>query len=77
MTFAGTFKISIPNDGEPHTARRRLHVADRLARVHAVAAHARDRHPPEARRHARGGPTTLLDTDYAFAEQQNYPIADT
>lgn len=77
MTFAGTFNISIPNDGAPHDAvggcaiPNDWHVFTMWPHMHAAGVHQK-----LVTTHAMVQ-TTLLDSDYAFDDQHNYPIADT
>jgi hypothetical protein len=77
MMFSGTFSINIPNDGERHTAAGGCtaptdwHIFTLWPHMHQTAVHqtwtiTRD-----------GTPTALLDDDFLFEEQRNYPIADT
>ena len=77
MMFSGTFSINIPNDGQPHTAQGGCtvpadwHIFTLWPHMHQTAVH-------QTWTYARGGtPTTLLDDDFRFTEQRNYPIADT
>jgi hypothetical protein len=73
MTFSGTEKISIPSDNMPHTAvggctaPNDWHLFTLWPHMHQLANH---------QSLAVNG-TKLLDTDYSFFEQRNYPMADT
>jgi hypothetical protein len=77
MMFSGTFSITIPSDGQPHpaqggcTAPSDWHIFTLWPHMHQTAVHQSWTYT-----HA-GTPTTLLDDDFRFAEQRNYPIADT
>jgi hypothetical protein len=77
MMFSGTFSINIPNDGERHTAAGGCtaptdwHIFTLWPHMHQTAIH-------QTWTITRNGtPTTLLDDDFLFEEQRNYPIADT
>jgi hypothetical protein len=77
MMFSGTFSINIPNDGEPHTAAGGCtaptdwHIFTLWPHMHQTAVH-------QTWTITRSGtPDTLLDDDFLFEEQRNYPIADT
>lgn len=77
MEFSGTFNINIPSDNMPHTvtggckAPADVHVFTLWPHMHQTATH-------QSFSFITGGvTTTLLDTDYSFSEQKNYPIADT
>ena len=78
MMFSGTFAISIPSDGQPHSFSGSCpapaggwHVFTLWPHMHQTATH-------QKWTYTNGGsPVTLLDSDYSFVEQRNYPIADT
>ena len=73
MEFSGTFTINVPSDGQPHTASGGCtapadwNVFTLWPHMHQTATH---------QTFTVNG-TTLLDTDYSFSEQKNYPIANT
>lgn len=73
MEFAGTFTINIPSDNTPHTAvggcnaPADWHIFTLWPHMHQTAIHQK----------LTVDGNTLLDTDYQFAEQKNYPMADT
>jgi hypothetical protein len=77
MMFSGTFTISVPADGALHTATGGCtapvdwHVFTLWPHMHQIATHQTWTYTHN------GTPTTLLDDVYRFAEQRNYPIADT
>ena len=77
MTFSGTLSINIPSDGQPHTAQGGC-TADKDYHVFALWPHMHQTgvHQTLSVTHA-GTPTNLLDTDYMFTEQRNYPMTDT
>ena len=76
MQFSGTFNITVPADGMPHVATGTcaaasdFHVFTLWPHMHQIATH---------QRLTVSGATnaTLLDVDYAFTDQKNYPMADT
>jgi len=77
MMFSGSFAISIPPDGQLHTAQGGCiaptdwHVFTLWPHMHQAATH-------QTWTYTHGGiATTLLDDDYRFTEQKNYPIPDT
>ena len=77
MMFSGTPLINIPSDNQPHsvqggcTAPTNWHVFTLWPHMHQTATH-------QKWTFTHGGtPTTLIDDNYQFAEQKNYPIADT
>jgi hypothetical protein len=77
MMFSGTFSISIDNDGQPHTAQGGCtaptdwHIFTLWPHMHQTAVH-------QTWTYTHGGtPTSLLDDDFLFEEQRNYPITDT
>jgi hypothetical protein len=79
MTFAGTMNISIPPDGQPHIATGGCsvpaggwNVFTLWPHMHQFATHHKFVATPTG-----GAPQVLLDTDYQFAEQLNYPMSDT
>lgn len=77
MMFSGTFSISIPSDGQPHTAsggctaQNDTHLFALWPHMHQIATHQK-----YAVTHS-GVTTALLDADYMFTEQRNYPISET
>jgi hypothetical protein len=77
MTFAGTYQINIPSDNTPHTAAggclapAAWHLFTLWPHMHQTAVH-----QTFVVTHA-GTPTTMLDTDYVFGEQKNYPMPET
>lgn len=77
MMFSGTFSISINNDGQPHTAQGGCtapadwHVFTLWPHMHQTAVH-----QTWSYTHA-SVTTSLIDDDFLFEEQRNYPIADT
>jgi len=77
MMFSGTFSISIDNDGKPHTASGGCnapmdwHIFTLWPHMHQTATH-----QTWSYTHA-GTATNLIDDDFVFEEQRNYPIADT
>jgi copper type II ascorbate-dependent monooxygenase-like protein len=78
MMFSGTAIISIPSDGQPHnavggcTTPTDWHVFTLWPHMHQTATHQKWTYQPPG-----GAVTPMLDDAYAFAEQKNYPIADT
>ncbi|MEO8844839.1 MAG: hypothetical protein ABI591_23835 [Kofleriaceae bacterium] len=78
MQFSGTFIISVPNDGQVHTATGGCNVAHDFhmftlwPHMHQTATHQTLTVTPSG-----GTAATLLDTDYEFGNQKNYPITDT
>ncbi len=76
MMFAGTFNINIPSDNLPHTAAGGCiapidwHVFGVWPHMHQIATHQR-----LAVTHA-GVTSMMLDDDYQFAEQKNYPMPE-
>jgi hypothetical protein len=78
MMFSGTFTISVPSDDKPHTAQGGCtaptdwHVFTLWPHMHQTATH-------QTWTYTRPGgqPTALIDDDFLFNEQRNYPIADT
>ena len=77
MMFSGTFTIDVPSDGQPHTAQGGCtaasdwHIFTLWPHMHQTATH-------QTWTYSHGGvPTALLDDDFRFTEQRNYPIADT
>jgi hypothetical protein len=77
MMFSGTFLIDVPSDGQPHiaqggcTAPTDWHVFTLWPHMHQTAVHQKWTYTHS------GIPTSLIDDDYIFAEQRNYPIPDT
>jgi hypothetical protein len=81
MMFAGTYNIGgaggIPPDNTPHTATGGcnaagdMHVFTLWPHMHQIATHQK-----LVITHS-GVPTTMLDVDYSFTNQKNYPMADT
>ena len=78
MQFSGTFLINIPSDNQVHTATGSckvasdFHVFTLWPHMHQTAVHQKFTVTPAA-----GSPTSMLDTDYAFTDQKNYPMVDT
>ncbi len=77
MTFAGTFNINIPDDNTPHTAvggcqaPADWHLFALWPHMHQTAIH-------QSMVVTHGAtPTTMLDVDYSFFNQRNYPMAET
>jgi hypothetical protein len=77
MMFSGTFTLDIPSDNQAHpasggcTAPSDWHIFTLWPHMHQTATH-------QTWTYTHGGvATTLLDDDFRFAEQRNYPIADT
>jgi Copper type II ascorbate-dependent monooxygenase, C-terminal domain len=77
MMFSGTFSISIDNDGMPHTAGGGCtapsdwHIFTLWPHMHQTAVH-----QTWSYTHA-SVTTSLIDDDFLFDEQRNYPITDT
>ena len=77
MQFSGTFLINIPSDNQVHTATGSCQVANDFhvftlwPHMHQTAVH-----QSLAITHS-GSMSMMLDTDYAFSEQKNYPMVDT
>ncbi|HET9992807.1 MAG TPA: hypothetical protein VFQ65_29935 [Kofleriaceae bacterium] len=77
MQFSGTFLINVPSDNQVHTAAgscmvaNDFHVFTLWPHMHQTAIH-----QTLAITHS-GSTSMMLDTDYAFAEQKNYPMVDT
>ena len=77
MEFSGTSLIDIPSDDQPHTAvggctaPADWHVFTLWPHMHQTAVHQTFTVTHD------GSAATLLDTDYSFVEQKNYPIPDT
>lgn len=77
MTFSGTLSISIPSDGQQHTAQGGCsaptdwHVFALWPHMHQIGVH-----QSLIVTHA-GTPATMLDTPFTFAEQKNYPMSET
>lgn len=73
MTFSGTMNISVPSDNTPHTASGGCkaptdwHIFNLWPHMHQTAIH---------QSFSVNG-ANLLDMDYAFSEQRNYPMAVT
>ena len=73
MMFAGTTQFSIPADSQPHTAMggctasSDLHVFALWPHMHQLATH-------QSLTTTHAG--MLLDADYTFGEQKNYPMAE-
>ena len=74
MTFSGTFNIDVPADGQQHTAiggcqaNQDIHVFALWPHMHQIGVHQTLTVTTNAT------PTTLLDTDYSFSDQKNYPM---
>nr|HEX4317881.1 hypothetical protein [Kofleriaceae bacterium] len=73
MEFAGTFNIDIPSDGQPHTASGGCTVPEDWT-VFTLWPHM---HQTGTHQTFTVDGTALLDTDYSFLEQRNYPMAPT
>jgi hypothetical protein len=77
MTFSGTINISVPSDGQTHTAfggcnaPTDWHVFALWPHMHQIAVH-----QSLIVTHS-GAPTTMLDAPYMFSEQKNYPMPET
>jgi hypothetical protein len=77
MMFSGTLQINVPHDGLPHlaqggcTAPTDWHVFTLWPHMHQTATHQKWTYTH------LGTVTTLLDDNYLFEEQKNYPIPDT
>ncbi|HEX2688017.1 MAG TPA: hypothetical protein VHN14_15420 [Kofleriaceae bacterium] len=77
MMFSGTFSISIANDGMTHTASGGCtapvdwHIFTLWPHMHQIATHHQWTYTH------LGTATALIDDDFRFEEQKNYPIADT
>jgi hypothetical protein len=81
MQFSGTFLINVPSDNIVHTATGSCNVASDFhvftlwPHMHQTAVHQTLSVKADA---AHGGATAmLLDADYSFSEQKNYPMVDT
>jgi len=78
MMFSGTAIFNIPNDGRTYTAEGGCtaaadwHLFTLWPHMHQTAVHQKWSFTPSG-----GAPQVLLDDDYSFTEQRNYPIADT
>jgi len=70
MEFAGTFTINVPSDGQPHdavggcSAPADWSIFTLWPHMHQTAVHQK----------VTVNGTVLLDSDYQFAEQKNYPM---
>jgi hypothetical protein len=79
MMFSGTFTINVASDGQPHTAQGGCtaamdwHIFTLWPHMHQTATHQTWTYTPKA----GGQPIALIDDDFLFNEQRNYPIADT
>jgi hypothetical protein len=79
MQFSGTYLISIPSDNQPHTfnggcgVAHDFHIFTLWPHMHQTATHQAFSVTPSGSTTA----TMLLDTDYSFSEQKNYPMTDT
>ena len=77
MTFSGTFNINVPSNGQPTTAHggctasQDYHVFALWPHMHQIATHQKFTVTDA------GTATNLLDADYTFSEQRNYPMAET
>ncbi|MEP6866824.1 MAG: hypothetical protein ABJE66_39800 [Deltaproteobacteria bacterium] len=77
MQFSGTFLINVPSDNQVHTATGSCNVANDFhvftlwPHMHQTAVH-----QSLAITH-NGSTSMMLDTDYQFTEQKNYPMVDT
>lgn len=78
MMFSGSFQISIPSDNTPHVvhgtchAPTDWHIFTLWPHMHQTATHQKWTYTE-----GTNPPVTMLDDDFMFAEQKNYPIADT
>lgn len=78
MMFSGTFTINIPSDGQPHPAHGSCkvptdwHIFTLWPHMHQTATHQKWTYTE-----GTNAPVALIDDDFSFAEQKNYPIADT
>jgi hypothetical protein len=78
MMFSGSFAISIPSDNAPHVVHGSCqtptdwHIFTLWPHMHQTATHQKWTYTE-----GTNAPVTLLDDDYMFTEQKNYPIADT
>lgn len=77
MQFSGTFQINVPSDNQVHTATgsckvaNDFHVFTLWPHMHQTAIH-----QSLAITH-NSSTSMMLDTDYNFTEQKNYPMVDT
>ena len=78
MMFSGTSNINVVSDGVAHTAQGGCtastdwHIFTLWPHMHQTATHQKWTYTK-----AGGATTTLVDDDFLFNEQRNYPIADT
>ena len=78
MMFSGSFLINVPSDNAPHVVHGNCqaptdwHVFTLWPHMHQTATHQKWTYTE-----GTNAPVTMLDDDYVFAEQKNYPIADT
>lgn len=78
MMFSGTPQIFIQSDNQPHTAQGGCtapvdwHVFTLWPHMHQTATHQKWQFTPTG-----GQAKVMLDDNFAFEEQKNYPIADT
>lgn len=78
MMFSGSFVINVPSDNQPHvvqgecTAPTDWHIFTLWPHMHQTATHQKWTYTE-----GTNPPVTLLDDEFMFAEQKNYPIADT
>lgn len=78
MMFSGSFLINIPSDNTAHVVHGQCttptdwHIFTLWPHMHQTATHQKWTYTEGA-----NAPVTLLDDDYMFTEQKNYPIADT
>ena len=78
MMFSGTFLLNIPSDGAPHTfhgscpVKTDEHIFTLWPHMHQTATHQKWTYTEGS-----NAPVALIDDDFQFAEQKNYPIADT
>jgi hypothetical protein len=78
MMFSGTSLIFINNDGAPHTAQGGCtvpadwHLFGLWPHMHQTATHQTWSYTPMG-----GAPIKLIDDDFRFEEQKNYPIPET
>ena len=78
MMFSGSFLINVPSDNTPHVVHGQCHaptdwhVFTLWPHMHQTATHQKWTYTE-----GTNAPVALLDDDYLFSEQKNYPIADT
>ena len=78
MMFSGSFLINVPSDNPPHVVHGQCkaptdwHIFTLWPHMHQTATHQKWTYTE-----GTNPPVTLLDDDFLFAEQKNYPIPDT